>query len=69
MVLSVDEEVEKLLVQVGYNPKYGVRELRRTVDKLVQVPLSRLILSGEIKKHKEWKLMCSGEGISIEPQK
>jgi ATP-dependent Clp protease ATP-binding subunit ClpC len=67
VALSVDEEVEKLLVRAGYNPRYGARELRRTIDKLVQVPLSKLILSGQIQQHKEWRLTGSGEGITITP--
>jgi ATP-dependent Clp protease ATP-binding subunit ClpC len=68
VVLSVDEDAEKLLVRAGYNPKYGARELRRTVDKLVQVPLSKLILSGDIHKHKAWSLSGSDNGISIVPE-
>ena len=68
VVLSVDEEAEKLLVRAGYSPKYGARELRRTVDKLVQVPLSKLILSGQIQQHKAWRLSGSEEGIIITPQ-
>ena len=66
-VLEVEDEAEKFLARAGYNPKYGARELRRTVERLVQVPLSKLILSGEIHKHKAWWLSCSGDDLSIAP--
>jgi ATP-dependent Clp protease ATP-binding subunit ClpC len=65
--LTVDEQAEVLLARAGYSPRYGARELRRTLDKLVQVPLSMLILSGEIQKHKAWRLVGSGEGVAITP--
>ena len=68
VTLQVKEEAEKFLAHAGYSPQYGVRELRRTVERLIQVPLSQLILSGEIKKHKNWQIICSGEVLSIVPR-
>jgi ATP-dependent Clp protease ATP-binding subunit ClpC len=65
--LNIDDEAEKFLARAGYSPKYGARELRRTVERLVQVPLSKLILSGEIHKHKAWRVVCNGEDLSIVP--
>jgi ATP-dependent Clp protease ATP-binding subunit ClpA len=68
VTLQVREEAEKFLAHAGYSPQYGARELRRTVERLIQVPLSQLILSGEIKKHKNWQGICSGEVLSIVPR-
>ena len=65
--LEVTEETAKFLIQKGYSPQYGVRELRRTVEKLVQIPLSNLILSGKLKEHKEWRVVCSNDEISLVP--
>jgi len=67
--LYIQKEVEGLLVHAGYNPQYGARELRRTVERLVQVPLSQLVLSGELKEHKKWRLVCTEEEIKIIPFK
>jgi ATP-dependent Clp protease ATP-binding subunit ClpC len=64
-VLEVEEEAEKMLARAGYNPKYGARELRRTVERLVQVPLSKLILGGEIQNNKNWQLISSGNELLI----
>ena len=66
-VLNVEDDAEKYLARAGYNPKYGARELRRTVERLVQVPLSQLILSGEIHKHKDWQLVCEDKGLKLVP--
>jgi ATP-dependent Clp protease ATP-binding subunit ClpC len=66
-VLNVENEAEMFLARVGYSPKYGARELRRVVERLVQVPLSKLILSGEIHKHKDWRLVCEDQGLKLVP--
>ena len=66
--LEVTEEAKKYLAHKGYSPQYGVRELRRTVEKLIQIPLSNLILSGRLKECNSWRVVCSDEGISIKPQ-
>jgi ATP-dependent Clp protease ATP-binding subunit ClpA len=65
VALEVTEESEKYIVNAGYSPQYGVRELRRTVENLVQVPLSELIMSGKIREHRNWKLICQGGKLEI----
>lgn len=67
VTLQVEAEAEEFLAQAGYSPDFGARELQRTVEKLVQIPLSRLILSGELTKYSHWKITSTGEGISIVP--
>ena len=36
-----------LLAEVGYDPLYGARPLKRTIQNLVQNPIARMILGGE----------------------
>lgn len=54
--ISLDPTAEDFLAEAGYNPEYGAREMRRTLEQLVQIPLSRLLLSGELKSHPRWVL-------------
>jgi ATP-dependent Clp protease ATP-binding subunit ClpC len=35
-----------MLVREGYNPAYGARPLRRTVQRMIETPLSRELLKG-----------------------
>lgn len=63
--LQITEEAEEYLIEKGYSPQFGARELRRTVERLVQAPLSNLIVRGELMKHKSWRVVCGDEGISI----
>jgi len=67
--LEFTEEAKKYIAHKGYSPEYGVRELRRTVERLIQIPLSNMILSGELKELNSWQVVCSDEGISIKPRK
>ncbi len=47
MTLELTEATKSLLVREGYNPAYGARPLRRTVQRLIETPLSRALLKGE----------------------
>ena len=64
--IDIDATAEELLARLGYNPEYGARELRRTVEKMVQIPLSKLVISGELKTHPSWRLVANGEELSFE---
>jgi ATP-dependent Clp protease ATP-binding subunit ClpC len=44
--LVLTDEAMQLIVERGYSKDYGVRLLQRTIQELVEFPLSRLILSG-----------------------
>jgi ATP-dependent Clp protease ATP-binding subunit ClpC len=48
--IEFPEEVCKLIAKKGYDPVYGARPLRRTVATLVEDPLAKKLLSGEIEK-------------------
>ena len=49
LTLELTPAAKKLLVREGYNPAYGARPLRRTVQRLVETPLSRNLLRGLFK--------------------
>jgi ATP-dependent Clp protease ATP-binding subunit ClpC len=67
VTLKFSEEVQDFIAETGYSTQYGARELNRTVERLIQVPLSNLVLSGELKKHDFWQVVCSGRAVSILP--
>ncbi|HET9950964.1 MAG TPA: ATP-dependent chaperone ClpB [Candidatus Eisenbacteria bacterium] len=47
LTLRPDPEVLAYLAREGYDPAYGARPLRRLIERLVQNPLARRILTGE----------------------
>jgi ATP-dependent Clp protease ATP-binding subunit ClpC len=42
------EDAVQLLAREGFNPEFGARPLRRTIQRLVENELSRLVLSGGV---------------------
>jgi ATP-dependent Clp protease ATP-binding subunit ClpC len=44
--LVLDDETKLFLVDTGYRPEYGARQLRRTVERHLEDPLSEEILRG-----------------------
>ena len=57
---SVRKGAKDILVKEGYDPNFGARPLRRTIERLVENPISEKILSGEFKE---------GDNISIRAKK
>jgi ATP-dependent Clp protease ATP-binding subunit ClpB len=47
MTLDISEEAKTLLADKGYDPVYGARPLKRTIQRLIQDPLAVKILAGE----------------------
>jgi len=48
--IEVSEEAKKFLAERGYDPVYGARPLKRTIQRDVQNPLAQKILEGECKE-------------------
>jgi ATP-dependent Clp protease ATP-binding subunit ClpC len=48
--LSLTQVVKEYLVLEGFNPVYGARPLRRTVQRLLETPISRELLRGGFKE-------------------
>ncbi len=50
MDLKVEDGVKDILAEKGYDPNFGARPLRRTIEKLIETPISEKILAGEFKE-------------------
>jgi ATP-dependent Clp protease ATP-binding subunit ClpB len=48
--LDITEAARRWLADAGYDPVYGARPLKRTIQKSLQDPLARLILEGRIQE-------------------
>jgi ATP-dependent Clp protease ATP-binding subunit ClpC len=49
-VFKISKTAKDILIKEGYDPKYGARPLRRTLERLVENKISELILKGELKE-------------------
>ncbi len=60
--LVVSEDAKEWLVRLGYDPSFGARPLKRTIQKHVIDLLSQKILAGEIAEGSAVELVMGGEG-------
>ena len=66
--LEVEREAEDFVARTGFDPASGVRDLRGAVERLVEAPLSSLILDGKIRKHAAWRVAYDEGGIYVVPE-
>ena len=48
ITLALTPAAQELILREGYDPAYGARPLRRTIQRLIQDPLAMLILQGTV---------------------
>jgi ATP-dependent Clp protease ATP-binding subunit ClpB len=48
--LVADEAALDFLAEEGYDPEFGARPLKRTIQRLVQDPLARMVLAGQVRE-------------------
>ena len=65
IVIQLDDRARAWLADKGYDPAYGARPLKRTIQKNVQDPLAELILSGEIGDGETVKVTAGAKGLVI----
>ena len=61
--LDVDVPARRLLVKKGYEPRYGVRSLRRTILSEIEEPLAERIVAGEMQTGD--RILVGAEGGEI----
>ncbi|ANU37302.1 ATP-dependent chaperone ClpB [Vibrio scophthalmi] len=61
--MEVSEKALDLIAQVGFDPVYGARPLKRAIQQSVENPLAKAILSGRIIPEKTVKLLVNNDQI------
>jgi ATP-dependent Clp protease ATP-binding subunit ClpB len=60
MAFEITDRAKALLADKGYDPIYGARPLKRTIQRLIQDPLAVKILEGEFKEGDRIKIDSDG---------
>ncbi len=66
--IQITPEAKQLLIEQGFDAKYGARPLRRTLEKLVENPVSDKILEGTITKGDRIIIRAEAGTLHIEKQ-
>jgi ATP-dependent Clp protease ATP-binding subunit ClpB len=67
--LRLNDAAKEWLANMGYDPVYGARPLKRTIQRYVQDPLALKILSGEVKEGDTIDVEADHEGLYFEREK
>lgn len=68
ITLTLTDAARSHLVRVGYDPAYGARPLKRAIQKEVETPLARRILSGEVRDGMPVQVDAERGELVFEPQ-
>jgi ATP-dependent Clp protease ATP-binding subunit ClpB len=63
ITVVLDPKAREWLAEKGYDPAYGARPLKRTIQKSVQDPLAELLLSGRIKDGEKVTISVGRHGL------
>jgi ATP-dependent Clp protease ATP-binding subunit ClpC len=66
ITLEIDDHVKEFLSEEGYKPEFGARELRRTVERLLEARIAEHLLMHDEKAGKIWKVRLEQQTILIE---
>jgi ATP-dependent Clp protease ATP-binding subunit ClpB len=66
LTLEVDRAAKQLLAKEGYDPQFGARPLKRTIQDLVLDPLATKLLVGEFKPGDRIKAVVSDGAVEFE---
>ena len=64
--ISLDEEAKSVLVEKGFDPIFGARPLKRTIQRLLEDPLAEDIIAGKFKPGSAVKVIKKGERFIFE---
>jgi ATP-dependent Clp protease ATP-binding subunit ClpB len=65
LLLEITEQAKALLADKGYDPAYGARPLKRTIQRLIQDPLAVKILAGEFKEGDRVKIDVDNDELNF----
>jgi ATP-dependent Clp protease ATP-binding subunit ClpB len=66
--IELTDEARLHLAKVGYDPVYGARPLKRTIQREIETPLSRLILKGDVKDNSTVQVAVKDDVITFNSQ-
>ena len=63
--VELSDRAKDLLIAEGYDPTYGARPLKRTIQRQVLDPLAMRVLQGEFKEGDVVRIDAAGGGLQF----
>ncbi|HEY3761564.1 MAG TPA: ATP-dependent Clp protease ATP-binding subunit [Verrucomicrobiae bacterium] len=65
ITLNLDEKAKEFLVEKGYNPDFGARPMRRSVERFLEDPMAEEILKGSLHEGEPVQVTRDGDKLSF----
>jgi ATP-dependent Clp protease ATP-binding subunit ClpB len=65
ITLELTDAARRAIVRAGYDPKYGARPLKRAIQKRIETPLGRLLLSGAVHDGQTVTVAADGPNLTF----
>ena len=65
VALEVTDKAKEFIADSGYDPAFGARPLKRAIIRLIETPVSRLLLQGEYPENTTLVIDCDGEKLTF----
>ena len=63
--IEIDSSAEEYLAGEGFDPAFGARPLKRTIQNLIQNPMAKLMLSGKIREGDTVTVSMGADGLTF----
>jgi ATP-dependent Clp protease ATP-binding subunit ClpB len=63
--LTVSDTAKWKIAEIGYDPAFGARPLKRAIQRLIQDPLALRLLDGSIKPGSRVQAQLEGDEITL----
>ena len=68
VLVRFEPEAETFVLRAGMDAEKGIRELKDVIERLVDIPLAKLAVTGKLAQHPEWKAVHEGGGLYFLPE-
>jgi ATP-dependent Clp protease ATP-binding subunit ClpA len=65
ITINFEEPVVELLIEKGFDPSLGARPLKRSIQKLVEDPLSEYVLRGQLREGSDVLVTRRGDDLAF----
>ena len=66
MAMELDQEARQFIITKGTNLEYGARPLRRSIERMLEDPLSEAILKGTFEEHSQIRVTVKDDELHFE---
>ncbi|MBD3344465.1 MAG: hypothetical protein GF401_05330, partial [Chitinivibrionales bacterium] len=65
ITFAADDSARKYLAKTGFDPVYGARPLKRTIQRELETAISRMIVAGELGEGSKVKVRAEGDTLNF----